>query len=141
VRLRNPFPSFMPTKTGLTHEETASIAGASSESAKVLNDDFDHMARFALEAIVGSMHKNIPSRPGPSDDPFLGCGDLGLHERFASAARVRVRAMETVLRKHIGSISFSARTRPPPRNGFPDVSADFPLYPLLTSVWNLNFSG
>jgi hypothetical protein len=61
VRLRNPFPSFMPTKTGLTHEETASIAGASSESAKVLNDDFDHMARFALEAIVGSMHKNIPS--------------------------------------------------------------------------------
>jgi hypothetical protein len=91
VRLRNPFPSFMPTKTGLTHEETASIAGASSESAKVLNDDFDHMARFALEAIVGSMHKNIPSRPGPSDDLFLRCGDVGLHERFASAACFRPR--------------------------------------------------
>jgi hypothetical protein len=39
--------------------------------------------------------------------PVLRLREKWQHERFGSAARSRVRAVETVIRKHIGSISYS----------------------------------
>jgi hypothetical protein len=51
--------------------------------------------------------------------PVLRLREKWQHERFGSAARSRVRAVETVIRKHIGSISYSAslRVRTQPHNG------------------------